>query len=124
MSNRVSEENAFCKAKEKRIKREERAKMYPRTKDDFDLLYSEVQKWKIAELKRISSMYEGPSRIAEVNILLDKEIQMLNGIERQKQLVSKAVQDFKEQQLLKKLGEPITWYGYGGKGVGLRCFLY
>ncbi|KAM7362629.1 IQ motif and ubiquitin-like domain-containing protein isoform 2-T2 [Cochliomyia hominivorax] len=113
IANRLAEEEAFEENQLKRIKREQRAKQFPRTKDDFDLLYGEVQKWKIAEMKRIAKMYEGPSRIAEINILLDKEITLLSGIDRQRQLVYEAMKDFRQEQLLKKMGEPIKWVGYG-----------
>lgn len=65
-------------------------------------------------MKRIAQMYEGAARVAEVNILLDKEIQLLNGIERQRQLVYEAMKDFRQEQLLKQMGEPIKWVGYGG----------
>lgn len=115
MANRLAEEEAFQEVQERRIKREQRAKQFPRTQDDFDLLYGEVQKWKMAELKRIASMYEGAARVAEVNILLDKEIQLLNGIERQRQIVFDAMRDFRQEQMLKKMGDPIKWVGYGGK---------
>lgn len=98
----------------RRIEREQRAKQFPRTKDDFELLYSEVQKWKMAEMKRIAKMYEGAARIAEINILLDKEITLLSGIDRQRHLVFEAMKDYREEQLLKKMGEPIKWVGYGG----------
>uniref|UniRef100_A0A1I8M3B5 IQ motif and ubiquitin-like domain-containing protein n=1 Tax=Musca domestica TaxID=7370 RepID=A0A1I8M3B5_MUSDO len=119
VANRLAEEESFQEVQERRIKREERAKQFPRTQDDFDLLYGEVQKWKMAELKRIASMYEGAARVAEVNILLDKEIQLLNGIERQRQIVSEAMKDFRQEQMLKKLGEPIKWVGYGDTIVHL-----
>lgn len=120
MANRLAEEESFQEVQERQIKREERAKQFPRTQDDFDLLYGEVQKWKMAELKRIASMYEGAARVAEVNILLDKEIQLLNGIERQRQIVSDAMKDFRQEQMLKKLGEPIKWVGYGGSVGGFN----
>lgn len=100
---------------EKRIKRIELAKQFPQTKDDFEMLYGEVQKWKIAELKRIARLYEGPARIAEVNVLLDKEIQLRNGIEKQRCIVKKAMEDFRNEKVLTKLGEPIKWVGYKGK---------
>ncbi|KAI8130333.1 hypothetical protein FF38_04992 [Lucilia cuprina] len=119
VANRLVEEQVFQENQQKSIKREQRAKQFPRTKDDFDLLYGEVQKWKMAEMKRIASMYEGASRIAEINILLDKEITLLSGIDRQRQLVFEAMKDFRQEQLLKKMGEPIKWIGYGDTVVHL-----
>jgi len=97
---------------EQRMERHRVIKQFPRNKDDFDLLYAEVARWKKAELKRITANYEGPARIAEVNILLDKEIQLLNGVERQRNLVYKAMEDFRKDQLLKEMGKPIEWVGY------------
>ncbi|XP_065371639.1 IQ motif and ubiquitin-like domain-containing protein [Calliphora vicina] len=119
VANRLAEEDAFQENQQRRIKREQRAKQFPRSKDDFDLLYGEVQKWKMAEMKRIASMYEGASRLAEINILLDKEITLLGGIDRQRQLVFEAMKDFRQEQLLKKMGEPIKWVGYGDTVVHL-----
>ncbi|XP_017472580.1 PREDICTED: IQ and ubiquitin-like domain-containing protein, partial [Rhagoletis zephyria] len=112
VANRKAEEERLQEEAEKRIKRVELAKQFPRTKDDFEMLYSEVQKWKIAELKRIARLYEGPARIAEVNVLLDKEIQLRNGIEKQRIIVKKAMEDFRNEKMLTKLGEPIKWIGY------------
>ncbi|XP_053945246.1 IQ and ubiquitin-like domain-containing protein [Anastrepha ludens] len=112
VANRKAEEERLQAEAEKRVKRIELAKQFPRTKDDFEMLYSEVQKWKIAELKRITRLYEGPARIAEVNVLLDKEIQLRNGIEKQRYIVKKAMEDFRNEKMLTKLGEPIKWIGY------------
>ncbi|XP_067618057.1 IQ motif and ubiquitin-like domain-containing protein [Eurosta solidaginis] len=112
VANRKAEEERLQAEAEKRIKRVELAKQFPRTKDDFEMLYGEVQKWKIAELKRIARLYEGPARIAEVNVLLDKEIQLRNGIEKQRVIVKQAMEDFRNEKLLTKLGEPIKWIGY------------
>ncbi|XP_037943407.1 IQ and ubiquitin-like domain-containing protein [Teleopsis dalmanni] len=101
------------------IKRTDRVKQFPQTKEDFDLLYTEVDNWKKAELKRISQMHHGVARIAEFNLLLDKEIGLLNGIERQKQIIRKAMQDSREEQLLNKMGQPIEWIGYKDTNIHL-----
>ncbi|EDX13914.1 GD20946 [Drosophila simulans] len=103
VQNREHEDERYEKCVEQRMERH---------RDDFDLLYAEVARWKKAELKRITANYEGPARIAEVNILLDKEIQLLNGVERQRNLVYKAMEDFRKDQLLKEMGKPIEWVGY------------
>ncbi|BFF90480.1 IQ and ubiquitin-like domain-containing protein [Drosophila madeirensis] len=110
--NREAEEDRYEKCVEQRVDRQLAIKQFPRSKDDFDLLYAEICLWKRAELKRIAANYEGPARISEVNILLDKEIQLLNGVERQRRLVCKAMEDFRKDQLLKKMGKPIEWIGY------------
>lgn len=112
VSNREDEDKRYEKCVEERVERNKVLKQFPKTKDDFDLLFAEVSRWKKAELKRITANYEGPARIAEVNILLDKEIQLLNGVERQRNLVFKAMEDFRLEQLLKEMGKPIEWIGY------------
>ncbi|XP_001358727.2 IQ and ubiquitin-like domain-containing protein [Drosophila pseudoobscura] len=110
--NREEEEERYEKCVEERVDRQKAIKQFPRSKDDFDLLYAEIGRWKRAELRRIAAHYEGPARISEVNILLDKEIQLLNGVERQRRLVCKSMKDFRKDQLLKKMGKPIEWIGY------------
>uniref|UniRef100_A0A1A9WNM7 IQ motif and ubiquitin-like domain-containing protein n=1 Tax=Glossina brevipalpis TaxID=37001 RepID=A0A1A9WNM7_9MUSC len=112
VANRISEEESFKKAQEIRKNRIERAKQFPRTKNDFDVLLGEVQKWKTAEMKRINSMYEGAPRVAEINILLNKEIEMLNNIERQRNFAQKSMEESRQKQTIEKMGEPIKWIGY------------
>ncbi|XP_017870410.1 PREDICTED: IQ and ubiquitin-like domain-containing protein [Drosophila arizonae] len=112
VKNRLDEDERYEKCVEQRVERNEKIKQFPRTNDDFDLLFAEISRWKRAELKRIAANYEGPARISEVNILLDKEISLLNGVERQRRLVHLAMEDFRNDQLLKKMGKPIEWIGY------------
>ncbi|KAH8278587.1 hypothetical protein KR018_005706 [Drosophila ironensis] len=112
VANREDEDKRYEKCVEKRVERHRALKQFPRSKDDFDLLFAEVGRWKKAELKRITKNYEGPARIAEITILLDKEIQLLNGVERQRTLVFKSMEDFRHEQLLKEMGKPIEWIGY------------
>ncbi|XP_034116733.1 IQ and ubiquitin-like domain-containing protein [Drosophila albomicans] len=112
VKNREEEEQQYEQCVEKRVERTEQIKQFPRTNDDFDMLFAEISRWKRAELKRITAHFEGPARISEVNILLDREIQLLNGVERQRRLVSMAMEDFRKDQLLKELGKPIEWIGY------------
>lgn len=112
MKNRLDEEIQYEECVEKRVERTEQIKQFPRTNDDFDMLFAEISRWKRSELKRIAANFEGPARISEVNILLDKEIQLLNGVERQRRLVSLAMEDFRKDQLLKEMGKPIEWIGY------------
>ncbi|TDG52438.1 hypothetical protein AWZ03_001268 [Drosophila navojoa] len=112
VKNRLDEDERYEKCVEQRVERNKKIKQFPRTNDDFDLLFAEISRWKRAELKRIAANYEGPARISEVNILLDKEISLLNGVERQRRLVHMAMEDFRNDQLLKKMGKPIEWIGY------------
>lgn len=119
VKNRIDEDERYEKCVEQRVERKEKIKQFPRTADDFDLLYAEISRWKRAELKRIAANYEGPARISEVNILLDKEINLLNGVERQRRLVYLAMEDFRNDQLLKQMGKPLEWIGYNDTKIHL-----
>lgn len=112
VKNRELEKAQYEQCVEKRDEHHKKLKQFPRTNDDFEMLFAEIGRWKKAELKRITANYEGPARIAEVNILLDKEIQLLNGLDKQKRLVFESMEDFRNEQLLKKMGKPIEWIGY------------
>ncbi|XP_055593135.1 IQ and ubiquitin-like domain-containing protein [Uranotaenia lowii] len=87
-------------------------KTFPKTKEDFDALYAQIQHWKENELKLICEKYSGAPKIAEMNILLDKEVQLLNGIERQRQLLKQEIRKQRNEQKLKNMGDPIKWIGY------------
>lgn len=87
-------------------------KTFPKTKQDFDALYAQVQMWKENELKQICEKYSGAPKIAEMNMLLDKEVQLLNGIERQRQILQQQAKKVRNEQILKKLGDPVKWVGY------------
>lgn len=68
--------------------------------------------WKENELKQICEKYSGAPKIAEMNMLLDKEVQLLNGIERQRQILQEEAKKVRNEQILKKLGDPVKWVGY------------
>lgn len=115
IANREAQEKEFKEEALRRITREERMKQFPRTKYDFDLLATEIHNWKMAELKRITEMYQGVARIVEINILLDKEIELLNGLARQRSTTLKSLEDFRRDKMLEKMGTPVKWFGYGSK---------
>lgn len=57
-------------------------------------------------------MYSGGPRISEINSLLDKEIQMLNAVERKWFKIRKSLNQLKQEEELDKIGAPIKWVGY------------
>lgn len=57
-------------------------------------------------------MYSGGPRISEINSLLDKEIQMLNAVERKWFKIRKSLNQLKQDEELDKIGAPIKWVGY------------
>lgn len=66
-------------------------------------------------MKLIREKYSGAPKIAEMNILLDKEIQLLNGVERQRRAIRREqLEEVVERQLV-KISEPKRWVGYNSK---------
>jgi hypothetical protein len=44
--------------------------------------------------------------------LLEKEIQLLNGIEKRRIEIQQEMRDLRQKRLLKECGEPVKWIGY------------
>lgn len=65
-------------------------------------------------MARIDEMYSGAPRGAELYLLLEKEINLLNGIERQRAKVRKYLQEQQIEKALDEMGMPIKWIGYKG----------
>lgn len=92
-------------------------KAFPKTKQDFDLLYAQVEAWKESEITRINEQYTGAPKIAELNALLDKEIKLLNGIQKQRFLLKRELENEKHAKLLDKLGKPVSWVNTKNKRI-------
>lgn len=72
----------------------------------------------IFQIKRINQLYvEGGHRIAELHVLLDKEIQLFNGIERQRTKLRNHILEVRTEKMLQQLGTPTKWVGYKGKFI-------
>lgn len=44
--------------------------------------------------------------------LLDKEIQLLCGIEQKRTLIKNEIKEIRNDKILENLGKPINWIGY------------
>ena len=73
------------KEKEERIQKEFQRRMNPKTKEDFDLLYHALEKWRQEELNRINETLTGAERKAALYMLLEQETQLIASIGRHKQ---------------------------------------
>ncbi|XP_058467871.1 IQ and ubiquitin-like domain-containing protein [Malaya genurostris] len=114
---RIQNEQKLRESKRTEARQNERKnnciiKTFPKTRQDFDALYAQVQMWKENEIKKINEKYSGVAKIAELNLLLDKEVQLLNGIERQRQMLQYEAKKVYSEKLLRKFGEPVKWVGY------------
>uniref|UniRef100_A0A182P567 IQ motif and ubiquitin-like domain-containing protein n=1 Tax=Anopheles epiroticus TaxID=199890 RepID=A0A182P567_9DIPT len=96
------------------------ARTYPKTNEEFDALFAQIHCWKENEMKLIREKYSGAPKIAEMNILLDKEIQLLNGVERQRRAIRREqLEEVVERQLV-KISEPKRWVGYNNRVIEME----
>ncbi|KAK7101379.1 IQ motif and ubiquitin-like domain-containing protein [Littorina saxatilis] len=103
------------KEKEDRIKLEFQRRMHPKSKEDFDLLYAALEKWRLEELERINSSLTGAERKAALCMLLDQETQLLAAIERHKLETGVDNKHNRIQDFLEKAAAPKKWRGFDGK---------
>ncbi|KAF5297472.1 hypothetical protein FQR65_LT10008 [Abscondita terminalis] len=102
-------EEFYLKADEERKAKELIGKVFPRTKEDFTMLYAMVDRWKKAEIKRICYTYSGPAKITAFYMLLDKEIEMLRAIETHRQQMKREMQLKKDHEFFRLIGNPVEW---------------
>uniref|UniRef100_A0A182N434 IQ motif and ubiquitin-like domain-containing protein n=1 Tax=Anopheles dirus TaxID=7168 RepID=A0A182N434_9DIPT len=96
------------------------ARTYPKTNEEFDALFAQIHCWKENELKLIRERYSGAPKIAEMNILLDKEIQLLNGVERQRRAIRREQSEEVVERQLVKISEPKRWVGCNNQVIEME----
>ena len=78
-------------------------RLNPRTKDDFEILYAALEKWRLEELARINATKTGAARKAALAMLVDQEAELIATIERYKIEASKENREKQIQFLLDKV---------------------
>jgi hypothetical protein len=78
-------------------------RLNPRSKDDFEILYNALEKWRNEELAKINATKTGAARKAALAILVDQEAELIATIERYKIEASKENKEKKIQNLLEKV---------------------
>ncbi|XP_077981682.1 IQ motif and ubiquitin-like domain-containing protein [Glandiceps talaboti] len=109
------EEIRKIKEKEDRIKKEFERRMNPKSKEDFDLLYHALEKWRQEELEVIDSTMTGAQRKAALCHLLDQETQLIAAIGRHKIEAGTENKQKRIQRFLDKCAAPKKWKSYDGK---------
>lgn len=99
---------------EKQKKREILNKVFPRTRSDFCMLYAMVDRWKKGHIERISKMHTTASKLAEFYLLLQKEIEMLSVIEKQRHKLKQEMKVVDEIRFFHTISDPLRWVGYKG----------
>ncbi|XP_060528984.1 IQ and ubiquitin-like domain-containing protein [Cylas formicarius] len=94
---------------EERRKKDLVKKVFPMKPADFAMLYSMVDRWKKSEIERITSLYCGAAKISEFYLLLDREIEILQSIEKLRMKVKHDLEINKVINFFKQIGKPIEW---------------
>jgi len=101
--------------KEARIRKEFERRMNPKTKEDFDLLYSALEKWRLEELSHIDAELEGAQRKAALCALLEQETQLIASIGQHKIQANKMNKEKAVQKFLDQAAAPKRWKAYDGR---------
>ncbi|KAL4656754.1 IQ and ubiquitin-like domain-containing protein [Arapaima gigas] len=101
--------------KEEFIKADYHRRMNPKTKEDFDLLYNAVDKWRQEELERINATLSGPERKAALCALLEQETQFIAYIGQHRLAAGEENQLRSLHAFLEKCAAPKRWRAFDGK---------
>merc|ERR1719389_103165 len=95
---------------ELRHKREVERRMHPRSFEDFNVLYKELEAWRLSEAKRISSSdFDEATRRAAQRELLQKETKLLQTIDKLKIQANGQNRDAKIKKQLESMSKPKVW---------------
>lgn len=112
-------EEEFKQVKEKEVKerqgqeehkRQIERRMHPRTKDDFDVLYKELEAWRLHETQRIKNSGISKDEIHfQLEELLGKEVKLLQTIDRLKITAAAENKQQRTKDTLEKMASPKEW---------------
>jgi hypothetical protein len=98
-----------------RIRKEFERRMKPKTKEDFDLLYAALEKWRREEMERIDERKSGPEKKAALCGLLEQEEYLIQSIERHRINANQTNVKERDRAFLEKAAAPKKWRAYDGK---------
>ncbi|CAF1503941.1 unnamed protein product [Rotaria magnacalcarata] len=84
-------------------------RLNPRTKDDFDVLYAALEKWREEEIAKINATKQGASRKAALALLVDEETELLATIDRYKTEAQKYNKEVNIQRFIERVAQPKRW---------------
>lgn len=91
--------------------------IHPRSRADFDMLYSLIEKWRSDRLNDIKLRLFKSAQRAENYIILEKTVDMFNHIDQHKQTIKRSYRKRMSSRFLTLNCKPIRWHGYKGKSV-------
>lgn len=93
-----------------RHKREVERRMHPKTFEDFNVLYKELEDWRLNEAKRIAtSGFDEAARRGGQRELLQKETKLLQAIDKLKIQAHTQNRDAKIKKKLESMANPKVW---------------
>ncbi|XP_032913650.1 IQ and ubiquitin-like domain-containing protein isoform X2 [Catharus ustulatus] len=101
--------------KEEKLRREYEKKLNPKTKEDFELLFHDLELWMQEETERINRTLTGAERKAALCALLEEETQLIACIGMHKLDANLENQQKSILHLLRKCAQPRRWKAFDGK---------
>lgn len=90
---------------------------YPRSRADFDMLYSLIERWRSDCMKDIKSRLFKSGQRAENYRILEKTVEMFNHVDKHKQAIKSLYRKQRALRFLTLNCKSIRWTGYKGKPV-------
>ncbi|XP_034444974.1 IQ and ubiquitin-like domain-containing protein [Hippoglossus hippoglossus] len=109
------QERRRTEEKEEQLIDRQRRWMNPQRKEDLNLLYHALEKWRCEEEQKINSSMQGAERKAALCLLLDKESQLIAAIGRHHVAVQENNYDKTIREFLDKSGAPHQWRAADGR---------
>jgi hypothetical protein len=113
----LEKDEALRRTEEENHKREIERRMHPKTKADFELLYNELEMWRLKETERIktSTVLTDAEKHTALEQLLNKETKLLQTIDRLKITAHTLNQDERVQKFLGATAKPLLLKRDNGK---------
>lgn len=111
IKEQLQKEEEYRKNDEIKHKKEIERRMHPRSKEDFSILFEELELWRVNEIEKIknnSSLDENEKQKA-LKQILDKETELLQTIDRLKIIANKENKEAKIAAFLKSMSDPRKW---------------
>ena len=107
----LKRQDELRKEEEKKHKAEIERRMHPRTTDDFEILYKELEMWRLKETERIktSNILNEEEKHKALEQLLHKETKLLQTIDRLKITAFHQNKEQKIEKFLKSMSNPKKW---------------
>lgn len=93
---------------------------YPCTREDFATLHALVERWRAAETRRLSACCSEAARRAMLGEVLQREVVLLEAIERHRQAVAAERRSDAERRFLERCAAPIVFEGRDGAPIQIE----